>query len=45
MEIVNSRHLPEEWRDTFITNDFRGNRVNAFPLEGRWQRLSIDEAE
>ncbi len=33
LEIVNSRHLPEEWRNTYITNDFRGNRVNAFRLK------------
>ncbi len=32
LEAVYSRHLPEDWQGTFLTNDFRGNRVNRFIL-------------
>jgi putative heme-binding domain-containing protein len=30
LEIVSSRHLPDDWQGTYIANDFRGNRVNRF---------------
>ena len=30
LEIVYSRHLPDDWQGTYLTNDFRGNRVNRF---------------
>jgi len=33
LEVISGRHLPERWRDRFLTNDFRGNRVNSFSLE------------
>lgn len=32
MEIVNGRHLPDDWQGDFITNDFRGHRVCRFKL-------------
>ncbi len=32
LEIVYSRHLPDDWQGTFLANDFRGNRVNRFIL-------------
>jgi len=32
LEIVSSSHLPDDWQGTFLTNDFRGNRVNRFIL-------------
>jgi len=31
-EIVSGRHLPDDWRDNILTNDFRGNRVCRFVL-------------
>ncbi len=31
-EIVSGRHLPESWRGSLITNDFRGHRVCRFVL-------------
>ncbi|HTU89578.1 MAG TPA: PVC-type heme-binding CxxCH protein, partial [Gemmataceae bacterium] len=31
-EILSGRHLPEEWRGSLLTNDFRGHRVCRFTL-------------
>ncbi len=33
LDIVTSRHMPEDWRGSLITNDFRANRINRFSLE------------
>lgn len=33
LEYVSGRHLPESWEGSFITNDFRANRINRFQLE------------
>ena len=30
LEQLTGRHLPEDWRGTFITNDFRANRVTRY---------------
>jgi len=30
LEVVSGRHLPESWRGSLLTNDFRGNRVCRF---------------
>ncbi len=32
LEYLDDPHWPEEWRGTWVTNDFRGNRVNRFKL-------------
>lgn len=32
LEIVNGRHLPDDWQGSLITNDFRGHRVCRFVL-------------
>lgn len=32
LEIVNGRHLPDDWQGDVITNDFRGHRVCRFKL-------------
>ena len=32
LEVVSGRHLPESWRGSLLTNDFRGNRVCRFVL-------------
>ncbi|WP_020475306.1 PVC-type heme-binding CxxCH protein [Zavarzinella formosa] len=32
LEIVNGRHLPDDWQGDMITNDFRGHRVCRFKL-------------
>lgn len=33
LAILSGEHLPEDYRGTFIANDFRGNRVNRFEIE------------
>jgi putative heme-binding domain-containing protein len=30
LEVASGRHLPESWRGSLLTNDFRGNRVCRF---------------
>ncbi|MCH7988269.1 MAG: HEAT repeat domain-containing protein [Planctomycetes bacterium] len=32
MEIVGGRHLPDDWQNNILTNDFRGNRVCRFVI-------------
>jgi putative heme-binding domain-containing protein len=32
LEIIGSSHFPDDWRDTLVTCDFRGNRLNRFRL-------------
>ena len=32
LEIVEDPHFPDDWQDTFVTCDFRGNRINRFKL-------------
>ena len=32
LEVVNGRHLPDDWQNSLITNDFRGHRVCRFTL-------------
>jgi putative heme-binding domain-containing protein len=32
LEIVDGRHVPEDWRGTLVTNDFRANRVCRFEV-------------
>ena len=32
LELLNGRHLPEEWQGVMLANDFRGHRVNAFRI-------------
>ena len=34
LERLSGRHLPESWRGSFITNDFRGHRVCRFVPSG-----------
>ncbi|CAG4988478.1 hypothetical protein DYBT9275_00089 [Dyadobacter sp. CECT 9275] len=33
LDVVSGRHLPESWKGSVITNDFRANRINRFKLE------------
>jgi len=33
LEILSGRHLPDDWQQSFVTNDFRGHRVCRFVLE------------
>ncbi len=33
LEIVHSRHFPDDWQGTFVTCDFRANRVVRFQVE------------
>ncbi len=30
LEVLSGRHVPEDWRGSLVTNDFRGHRVNRF---------------
>jgi putative heme-binding domain-containing protein len=32
LEIISGDHFPPEWQGSFVTNDFRGNRINRFAL-------------
>ncbi|MFT5108505.1 MAG: putative heme-binding domain-containing protein, partial [Pseudoalteromonas tetraodonis] len=32
LEILNGRHLPDDWQGVMVANDFRGHRVNAFRI-------------
>ncbi|CAN5872862.1 hypothetical protein BH11VER1_BH11VER1_32560 [soil metagenome] len=32
LEIIEEPHFPDDWQGTFITCDFRGNRINRFQL-------------
>ena len=32
LTILDGRHLPREWRGQYLTNDFRGHRINRFAL-------------
>ena len=32
LEMVDGRHMPEDWRGSLVTNDFRGNRVVRFAV-------------
>lgn len=33
LEIIEDPHFPEDWQGSFVTCDFRGNRLNRFKLE------------
>jgi putative heme-binding domain-containing protein len=32
LEYLDDPHWPEDWRGSWVTNDFRGNRINRFKL-------------
>lgn len=32
LDVIDDPHWPEEWQGTWVTNDFRGNRVNRFKV-------------
>lgn len=32
LEVIEDPHFPDDWQDTLVTCDFRGNRVNRFQL-------------
>lgn len=32
LEIIEEPHFPDDWQGTFVTCDFRGNRINRFAL-------------
>ncbi len=33
LEVVSGRHVPDDWRGSLLTNDFRGHRVCRFVLQ------------
>jgi putative heme-binding domain-containing protein len=43
LEIVNGRHLPDDWQNNMITNDFRGHRVCRFKLREDGSTYSSQE--
>ena len=45
LEVISGRHLPEEWGDGFITNDFRANRINRFTVEEQGSGYATKQAE
>src|SRR5690554_2009820 len=45
LEVVSGRHLPEEWGEGFITNDFRANRINRFTVEEQGSGYATKQAE
>jgi putative heme-binding domain-containing protein len=32
LDVIDDPHWPEDWQGTWVTNDFRGNRVNRFKV-------------
>ena len=45
LEVISGRHLPEEWGEGFITNDFRANRINRFTIEEQGSGYATKQAE
>ena len=45
LEIVDSPALPDDWRGSFLTCDFRGNRVCRFVIADRADAANIDPAD
>jgi len=45
LEVLSGRHLPESWRGSLITNDFRGNRVCRFTLSDDGAGFAARERE
>lgn len=45
LEVISGRHLPEEWGEGFITNDFRANRINRFTVEEQGSGYATKQAE
>lgn len=33
LAVIGSRGFPDDWQDSLVTSDFRGNRINRFKLE------------
>lgn len=45
LDIVSGRHLPKEWQGSFITNDFRANRINRFTVEEQGSGFATKQVE
>ncbi len=45
LDIISSRHLPESWQNSLITNDFRANRINRFVLEAQGSGYASRQVE
>ena len=45
LEVISSRHLPDSWQGSVITNDFRANRINRFKLEEQGSGYASKQAE
>jgi len=45
LEVISGRHLPESWAGSFITNDFRANRINRFTVEEQGSGYATKQAE
>lgn len=45
LDIVSGRHMPASWQGSFITNDFRANRINRFAVEEQGSGFVTKQAE
>ena len=45
LEIVEEPHFPDDWQGTFITSDFRGNRINRFKIERSGSGFAATQVE
>ncbi|MFH5833786.1 PVC-type heme-binding CxxCH protein [Halalkalibaculum sp. DA384] len=45
LEIISGRHFPDSLAGSFITNDFRANRINRFVLEEQGSGYVSNQAE
>ncbi|MFC5409307.1 PVC-type heme-binding CxxCH protein [Larkinella bovis] len=45
LDVISGRHLPDSWKNSVITNDFRANRINRFRLEEQGSGYASKQAE
>lgn len=45
LDVTSGRHLPESWKGSVITNDFRANRINRFKLEEQGSGYASKQVE
>lgn len=45
LDVASGRHLPESWKGSVITNDFRANRINRFKLEEQGSGYASKQTE
>ncbi len=45
LDVVSGSHLPDDWQESLITNDFRANRINRFVLEAQGSGFVSKQAQ